>query len=1178
MKNIQKTTLKAGLLVALCFFITIMAYADYGGRTGRTVSGCSCHGTASTATSLSVTSSNGSYSVETGGTLTFTVRVSNSTQSVAGVDIGVKVDATGTSTNVGTLSNSNTDLKVVSGELVHNNPKTMSSGYKDFTFTWTAPSTAGTYYLRAAGIAADNDGSESGDDPNVMTVKALTVTSASPASVTLSAPTGGESWCPGSSHNITWTSSGVTNVKLELSSDGGSTYGTTISSSTTASAGTYSWSIPSGQSAGTTYKVRISDASNASTNNVGGNFTILSSAAISTQPSSQSICPTQPVTFSVTATGSGLSYQWRKNSSNISGATSSSYSISSVASGDAGSYDCVVTGTCNSVTSNAATLTVNTSAAISTQPSSQSICPSQPVTFNVVATGSGLSYQWRKSSVNISGATNSSYTIPSVASGDAGSYDCVVTGTCNSVTSNAATLTVNTSAAITTHPASQTVCPTQNATFSIVATGTGLTYQWRKSSVNIAGATNASYTITGVTSANAGSYDCVVTGTCNAVTSNAATLTVNALTAITTQPATQSICPSQPVTFSVVAAGTGLTYQWRKNTTNITGATNSSYTIASVVSGDAGNYDCVVTGTCNAVTSNAAVLTVGSTTAINTQPATQTTCVGKSVTFTVGATGSGLTYQWRKNTTNITGATNTTYTIASAVSGDAGNYDCVITSSCGSGVTSNTAGLTVNAASSITTQPAAQSVCSGSPATFSVVVSGTSPTYQWRKNSANISGATNSTYSIGATTTADAGNYDCVATTTCGNLTSNAVALTVNSVPAITTQPAAQTVNSGSNASFTVVASGSGNTYQWRFNTTNLSGQTSSTLSLTAVTSANAGNYDVVVTNSCGNVTSNSVALTVTTNSGVAKLTLSKSNIDFGNVKVNYRKDITTYNLIKNTGTSDLKIYKINFTGNNKGMFSTVAVDLPITIKPNKTKSLTIRFRPTSEGSKSAKVEFESNSSSTSTISLKGTGTENDDDEEDGEYFTTPNNGNDHKIFIHNSWDKPENVNLNIYGKDADKFTLVSPATDFSIDPEQDQQIKIINNYPDLTNLDANLIVVFKYTSEIVTIDLPCIVEPTPVKENEIDGINNLNVYPNPATDNIIIKYDIYGANVPNIEVVDMLGNQVKKFNPENNQAGIHIINWNGMDASGKLLQNGYYMIVVKSNNNTITYPLVINR
>jgi subtilisin-like proprotein convertase family protein len=82
----------------------------------------------------------------------------------------------------------------------------------------------------------------------------------------------------------------------------------------------------------------------------------------------------------------------------------------------------------------------------------------------------------------------------------------------------------------------------------------------------------------------------------------------------------------------------------------------------------------------------------------------------------------------------------------------------------------------------IGTQPSPQTACVGAPASFSVAATGTPTfTYQWRRNTSNIGGANNSTYSIPATSTGDGGSYDCVVTNGCGSITSNAVPLIVNS-------------------------------------------------------------------------------------------------------------------------------------------------------------------------------------------------------------------------------------------------------------------------------------------------------------------------------------------------------------------------------------------------------------
>ena len=82
-------------------------------------------------------------------------------------------------------------------------------------------------------------------------------------------------------------------------------------------------------------------------------------------------------------------------------------------------------------------------------------------------------------------------------------------------------------------PASACIGANANATFTVAASGTGLTYQWQKDGANIVSTTNATLTLTNVTAANAGSYACIVTGTCSAATSSAVMLTVNALPAIT---------------------------------------------------------------------------------------------------------------------------------------------------------------------------------------------------------------------------------------------------------------------------------------------------------------------------------------------------------------------------------------------------------------------------------------------------------------------------------------------------------------------------------------------------------------------------------------------------------------------------------------------------------------------
>jgi len=168
----------------------------------------------------------------------------------------------------------------------------------------------------------------------------------------------------------------------------------------------------------------------------------------------------------------------------------------------------------------------------------------------------------------------------------------------------------------------------------------------------------------------------------------------------------------------------------------------------------------------------------------------------------------------------------------------------------------------------ITSQPASQIVTVGDPATFTVAASGTpAPTYQWRKNGANISGATGTTYTIASTSTADAGTYTVVATNSAGSATSTGAVLTVNPVatlPVFTNEPVSQTVTVGQSVTFTITASGvPAPTYQWKKNGTDIGGATGATYTIASAALMDAGTYTVLATNSAGSATSAGATFTV---------------------------------------------------------------------------------------------------------------------------------------------------------------------------------------------------------------------------------------------------------------------------------------------------------------------------
>src|SRR6266403_1036591 len=272
----------------------------------------------------------------------------------------------------------------------------------------------------------------------------------------------------------------------------------------------------------------------------GANTSALVAPMVTLQPANQTVTAGQTATFSVTANGTApLTYQWKKNGVAINGAVSSSYTTLATANSDNGAqFIVLVSNSVGSVTSGAATLSVNAGAvapSITTQPASQTVMTGQTATFSVAATGTGpLSYQWQKNGTAIIGATSSGYTTPPTAASDNGAqFTVLVTNSVGSMTSGAAALTVSAgpvAPSITTQPVSQTVTAGQTASFGVAATGTGpLSYQWQKNGTVITSATSSSYTTPATaTSDNGAQFTVVVSNTAGTVTSAAATLAVNA--------------------------------------------------------------------------------------------------------------------------------------------------------------------------------------------------------------------------------------------------------------------------------------------------------------------------------------------------------------------------------------------------------------------------------------------------------------------------------------------------------------------------------------------------------------------------------------------------------------------------------------------------------------------------
>lgn len=325
--------------------------------------------------------------------------------------------------------------------------------------------------------------------------------------------------------------------------------------------------------------------------------------AITVQPSSGVRTVGGSITFSVTATGTPtLTYQWRKNGSNISGANSSSYTISTVALGDVGSYDCIVANGLDSVGSSAATLHISPSIT-SDIGGSSTLVVGDVLNLAITATGeTPLSYQWKKNGSNISGATSATLTFATTSTGDSGNYTCEVTNAYGSVSSGTAAITVTipapviTGGNVLTGPYTLTVGDV--ASFTVVATGSGLSYQWKKNGVDIPGANSSTYSLGATTGpSQSGVYSVVVSNAGGSDTAGA-TLTVNdvapSITGGTVTGGPYTFAVGNVASFTVTATGTNLEYIWFKNgtPTGHTGPSGPSFVCSG--SGDDGTYKVVV--------------------------------------------------------------------------------------------------------------------------------------------------------------------------------------------------------------------------------------------------------------------------------------------------------------------------------------------------------------------------------------------------------------------------------------------------------------------------------------------------------------------------------------------------------------------------------------------------------
>ncbi len=535
---------------------------------------------------------------------------------------------------------------------------------------------------------------------------------------------------------------------------------------------------------------------------------------ITQQPAAKTVRPGEQAIFSVTATGTlPITYQWYRDNVAISGATGSTYTLSNAQLTDnSASFTVKITNNYGNITSQPAVLTVqniaNTAPVITQQPTDQTGAVGQTVTYSIIASGGNLTYQWYRNGAAVAGATGATWSKTIALSDNSMAVQCYVSNSLGQAQSvwvklnlvGSPTLNPPT---IVTHPANTSGATGATAYFTVDATSqVAMTYQWYKNGSAISGATASSLNYLIQSGDNNAKFTVAVTNSVGTVTSNEATLTVTSAGApqIVTNPASQSIQFGQSATFSVVASGSApLSYQWMRNGANITGATSSSYTFTPAITDDTAKYSVKVTNSLGSATSTDAILTVLSQTIttpqITQQPVDASAVTGTTASFSILATGGGLQYQWYRNGVAVSGATGATWNFTATIADTDMAVQCRVSNTAGTTWSNWTQLRLVTSVSIpvISQNPVSQSIALGQSVTFSVAATGAGLTYQWRKNNVAITGATSPTYSYTPTLADNGASFLCIVTNTAGSVSSQPATLGVTStasqppVPVITT-------------------------------------------------------------------------------------------------------------------------------------------------------------------------------------------------------------------------------------------------------------------------------------------------------------------------------------------------------------------------------------------------------
>lgn len=299
------------------------------------------------------------------------------------------------------------------------------------------------------------------------------------------------------------------------------------------------------------------------------------------------------------------------------------------------------------------------------------------------------------------------------------------------------------------------------------------------------------------------------------------------------------ICAGSNTTLTALP---GFNYQWYRNGIAQVGANSNTF-----IASSNGTYYCQITGAGCSGNSNSIIITVTNNPNATISYSTPLSFCAPGSVMLMSSSFSGVTYQWQKNGIDIINATNQSY---QAVSN--GSYRVKQTANACYKYSSAVTTTTASSVSATIIANGPTNFCSGGNVVLNVSNAITGYNYQWKNNGANIAGATFNSY-----TATNAGNYTCTVAATCGTATSNIINVSTGTITAMIIPAGTITICSGAFVSLSS-NTGTGYTYQWKFNGNNINGATSAGYNAFA-----AGNYSVEINSPCGSSTSTVMSINI---------------------------------------------------------------------------------------------------------------------------------------------------------------------------------------------------------------------------------------------------------------------------------------------------------------------------